>query len=185
MPEADLLRFFTVIDAVRDRLIFLLMLRCGLRVSEVSHVTWADIDVHAKTIRINNSKGQVDRVVYLAPDVEQSLTRWRSRGSAQRYVFPGREKGATPLSRKQIFWLMKKYLRWAELPRQYSPHWLRHTFATQLLNAGVSLEVLKELMGHRSIHITLRYTQLYDATKRHQYDQAMEKIEKRQAGLGR
>jgi integrase/recombinase XerD len=185
MPEADLLRLFTVIDAVRDRLIFLLMLRCGLRVSEVSHVRWEDIDVHAKTIRIHNGKGQVDRVVYLAPDVEQSLTRWRARRSAHRYVFPGREKGATPLSRKQIFWLMKKYLRWAELPRRYSPHCLRHTFATQLLNAGVSLEVLKELMGHRSIHITLRYTQLYDATKRHQYDQAMEKIEKRQAGLGR
>jgi site-specific recombinase XerD len=185
MPEADLLQFFTVIDAVRDRLIFLLMLRCGLRVSEVSHLTWEDIDVHAKTLRINNSKGQVDRVVYLAPDVEQSLTRWRSRRSAPPYVFPGREKGTTPLSRKQIFWLMKKYLRWAKLPRQYSPHWLRHTFATQLLNAGVSLEVLKELMGHRSIHITLRYTKLYDATKRHQYDQAMEKIEKRQAGFGR
>jgi site-specific recombinase XerD len=48
-----------------------------------------------------------------------------------------------------------------------------------------SLEVLKELMGHRSIHITLRYTQLYDATKRHQYNQAMERIERRQAGLGR
>jgi integrase/recombinase XerD len=80
---------------------------------------------------------------------------------------------------------MKKYLQQAALPRQYSPHCLRHTFATQLLNAGVSLEVLKELMGHRSIHITLRYTQLYDATKRHQYDQAMERIERRQAGLGR
>jgi len=185
MPETDLLRFFTVIDAVRDRLIFLLMRRCGLRVSEVRHVTWEDIDVHAKTIRIHNRKGQVDRVVYLAPDVEQSLTLWRARRSAQRYVFPGREKGATPLSRKQIVWLMKKYLRWAKLPRQYSPHWLRQTFATQLLNAGISLAVLKELMGHRSIHSTLRYTTLDDATKRHQDDQAMEKIETRQAGLGR
>jgi site-specific recombinase XerD len=185
IPEADLIRFFTVIDAVRDRLIFLLMLRCGLRVSEVSHLTWEDIDVHAKTLRINNSKGQVDRVVYLAPDVEPSLTRWRARSSTPPYVFPGRGKGATPLSRQQIFWLMKKYLRGAELPRQYSPHCLRHTFATQLLNAGVSLEVLQELMGHRSIHLTLRYTKLYDATKRHQYDHTMERIEKRQAGLGR
>jgi integrase/recombinase XerD len=89
------------------------------------------------------------------------------------------------LSRKQIFWLMKKYLGWAELPRHYSPHGLRHTFATQLLNAGVSLEVLKELMGHRSIQITLRDTKLYDATKRHQYDQAMAQIARRQAHLGR
>jgi site-specific recombinase XerD len=50
-----------------------------------------------------------------------------------------------------------------------------------LLNAGVPLEALKELMGHHSIHVTLRYTQLYDTTKRQQYDQAMTKIEKRQA----
>jgi site-specific recombinase XerD len=185
MPEADLIRFFQVIDAVRDRLIFLLMLRCGLRVSEVGHVTWADVDFHARTIRINNSKGHVDRVVYVAPDVEPPLKLWYARRSTPPYVFPGRGKGSTPLSRKQIFWLMKKYLRWAELPRQYSPHCLRHTFATHLLNAGVSLEVLKELMGHRSIHMTLRYTQLYDATKRHQYDQAMERIERRQAHLGR
>jgi site-specific recombinase XerD len=96
IPDADLIRLFTVIDAVRDRLIFLLMLRCGLRVSEVSHVTWEDIAVHAKTIRIHNSKGQVDRVVYVAPDVEQSLKRWRARRSTPRYVFPGRGKGETP-----------------------------------------------------------------------------------------
>jgi site-specific recombinase XerD len=54
-----------------------------------------------------------------------------------------------------------------------------------LLNAGVQLEVLKDLMGHRSIQMTLRYAQLYDATKRSQYDQAMTKIEKRQAVKGR
>ena len=62
---------------------------------------------------------------------------------------------------------------------------MRHTFATQLLNAGVSLEVLKELMGHRSIQMTLRYTKLYETTKRQQYDQAMQRIEARQLGLGR
>jgi site-specific recombinase XerD len=61
---------------------------------------------------------------------------------------------------------------------------LRHTFATQLLNAGVSLEVLKELRGHRSIQMMLRYTLLYEATKRQQYDQAMARIEQRQLRLG-
>jgi site-specific recombinase XerD len=63
-----------------------------------------------------------------------------------------------------------RYLKLAGITKAYSPHALRHTFATQLLNAGASLEVVKELMGHRSLDVTLRYTQLYDHTKRSQYD---------------
>ena len=74
----DLTAFFQVIDAVRDRLIFLFMLRCGLRVSEVCALTWDAIDRGAGTVRINRGKGQVDRIVYLAPDVEQALEIWRA-----------------------------------------------------------------------------------------------------------
>jgi integrase/recombinase XerD len=80
---------------------------------------------------------------------------------------------------------MKKYLRGAELPPQYSPHGLRHTCATHRLHAGVALEVLKEVMGHRSIQITLRYTPLDESTKRPQDDQAMAPMTRRQAPLGR
>ena len=81
--------------------------------------------------------------------------------------------------------LMDQYLAAAGLAHHYSPHCLRHTFATHLLNAGVSLEVLKELMGHHSIQLTLRYAQLYDATKKQQYDQAMAQVTQRQAVRGR
>jgi site-specific recombinase XerD len=80
---------------------------------------------------------------------------------------------------------MTPYLKLAGITRAYAPHALRHTFATQMLNAGASLEVLKELMGHRSLDVTLRYTQLYDRTKRAQDDQAMVQIEQRQGLQGR
>jgi site-specific recombinase XerD len=79
---------------------------------------------------------------------------------------------------------MTRSLQLAGILTAYSPHSLRHTFATQLLNAGASLEVVKELMGYRSLQMTLRYTQLYDRTKRAQYDQAMAQVEQRQ-GLQR
>ena len=79
MTEEDLVRFFRVIDSIRDRLTFLLMLRGGLRVSEASALTWNDIDFQAGTLRINNSKGQTDRIGYLAPDVEKSLSVWHLR----------------------------------------------------------------------------------------------------------
>lgn len=184
IAEADLVAFFKVIDSVRDRLLFLVMLRCGLRVSEACSLTWKDIDLEAASLRINNGKGQVDRIVYIAPDVEQTLQLWQARGTPSPYLFPSRRRRAAPLGRGVVHWQMQKYLRLAGIQASYSRHGLRHTFATQLLNAGVSLEVLKELMGHRSIQMTLRYTKLYEATKRQQYDQAMARIENRQLRLG-
>ena len=179
--DTDLTAFFKVIDSVRDRLIFLLMLRCGLRVSEVCALTWEAIDFDDGTARINNGKGQVDRIAYLSPDVEQALKTWRAaRQQTGSYLFPSRLRKGRPITRYRINILMEKYLQAANVTKHYSPHCLRHTFATELLNAGVPLEVLKELMGHRTIHVTLRYTQLYDSTKRQQYDRAMTRIEQRQ-----
>jgi integrase/recombinase XerD len=159
------------------------MLRCGLRVSEVSGLPWSAIDLGQGTRRGDNSKGQVDRVVYLAPDVATALRQWQQlQAAAVRYVFPSRMawKGGLPLGARQIRNRMTHYLKLAGITKRYSPHSLRHTFATQLLNAGASLEVVKELMGHRSLQMTLRYTQLYDRTKRTQYDQAMAQVEQRQ-----
>ena len=185
MPDTDLAAFFQAIDAVRDRLIFLFMLRCGLRVSEVCALTWDAIDLDAGTVRINRGKGQVDRIGYLSPDVEQTLQVWRAHHPSGPYLFPSPKRHRAHLFRSQINRLMDQYLAAAGLTKHYSPHCLRHTFATHLLNAGVSLEVLKELMGHHSMQLTLRYAQLYDTTKKHQYEQAMAQITQRQALSGR
>jgi integrase/recombinase XerD len=182
MAEADLIHFFQVIDALHDRTMFLLMLRCGLRVGEVSTLRWSAIDGEARSIRIDNGKGQVDRVVYFSQDVEHALRQWRRiQPAGMGYVFPSPLKPGTPLNVRTIQRLMARYLTEAHIAAPYSPHTLRHTFATHLLNAGAPLEVVKELMGHRSISMTLRYTQLYEATKRRQYDQAMAHIEQRTA----
>ena len=187
MAEAEVVAFFRVIDTLEDRTIFLLMLRCGLRVGEVSSLSWAAIDMAQGTLRVDNSKGYVDRVVYLSPDVTTALRQWHGlRSATAPYVFPSRmtRKGGLPLGARQIRNRMNRYLKLAGMTKRYSPHSLRHTFATQLLNAGASLEVVKELMGHRSLQMTLHYTQLYDLTKRAQYDHAMAQVEQQQ-GLQR
>ena len=184
MAEDDIALFFHVIDSLRDRLMFLLMLRCGMRVSEVSKLTWAAINSEAESIRI---KGQVDRVVYYASDVADALRLWQEiKGRRADYVFPSpfKRKTGQPLSRRSIQHLMTMYCQQAQLTSTYSCHCLRHSFATQLLNAGASLEVVKELMGHRDIAMTLRYTLLYDWNKRQQYDQAMAQVQARQS-IGR
>lgn len=184
MLEVDLIAFFKVIDSMRDRLLFLLMLRCGLRVSEACSLTWDACDLEAGTLRINDGKGHVDRVVYLSPDAERECLHWRARNPASFYLFPSRKRKGLPLDRRVVNYMMTEYLRHAGIAKNYSPHCLRHTFATQMLNAGVTLEVLKELMGHRSIQNTLKYTQLYEATKRRQYDEAMVRVARRQAVAG-
>lgn len=184
-PLSALEAFFKAIDTIRDRAIFLLMLRCGLRVSEACALTWQRIDFSQGSLLIVNGKGQVDRTAYLAPDVERDLKLWQARQPQSRFLFPDQYPQSAPISCKTVSRLMGKYLREAGITRHYSPHCLRHTFATQLLNAGVPLEILKELLGHRSLQMTLCYTQLYESTKRQQYDQAMAHIQQRQLHLGR
>jgi site-specific recombinase XerD len=168
---------FRVIDALRDRTMVLLMLRCGLRVGAVSSLPWSAIDLGQGTVRIDNSKGPGDRVVSLAPEVAKALRQGPGRQAAAQYVFPSR---GTSLTARPIRHLMTGDLTLAGIPKGYSPPSLRQTFAPQRLNAGASLEVVKALMGHRSRDMTLRYPQLYDRTKRAQYDQAMAQVEKPQ-----
>ena len=182
MAEEDLIRFFQVIDVLRDRTMFLLMLRCGLRVGEVASLPWAAIDWAQGTIRVDNSKGRVDRVVYVSPDLEKVLRQWRrAQWPPMPWLFPSPSLPGAPVSVRSIQRVMAQYLKGAGITKAYSLHTLRHTFATQLLNAGTALEVVKELMGHRSITLTLRYAQVYDTTKRTHYTQAMAQIESRQA----
>ena len=100
MAEDEVSALFRVIDALRDRTMFLLMLRCGLRVGEVSRLPWSAIDLGQGTVRIDNSKGHVDRVVYLAPDVAKALRQWQGRqAAAAQYVFPSR---GTSLTARQM-----------------------------------------------------------------------------------
>jgi integrase/recombinase XerD len=158
------------------------MLRCGLRVGEATTLPWSAIDWTQGTIRVDNSKGRVDRMVYFSPDLEKVLRQWRrAQWPPMPLLFPSASRPNAPVSIRAIQHVMGRYLQAAGIPRRYSPHTLRHTFATQLLNAGTSLEVVKELMGHRSITLTLRYAQVYETTKRTQYTQAMAQIEPRQA----
>jgi integrase len=132
MAEEDLVPFFKAIDSVRDRLIFLFMLRCGLRVSEVSRLRWEDLDLAEGTVRVNNGKGQMDRVLDLSPDVAETLRAWSARRPAADWLFPSSGPPAPTIATRTIYRIMLRYLAEAGVGAHYSPHSLRHTFATQL-----------------------------------------------------
>jgi len=113
-----------------------LMLRCGLRVGEVGHVRWAAIAMAQGTLRVNTSKGQVERVVYLSPDVATALRQWHGLQAATAdYVFPSRmtRKGGLPLGARHIRNRMTRYLKLAGITKRYSPHSLRHYLAPRVM----------------------------------------------------
>jgi len=167
LPDADLSACFPGIEAVRDRRRFLCMRRGGVRVSAVGALPWDALDRCAGTVRINRGTGHVDRIVSLAPDVEQALEIWRAHATLGLYLCPSPQRQSAHLFRSHSNGLMHPYRAAAGLPRHSSPPCLRHTCAPHLRNAGVSLEVLKALLGHHSIALTLRSTPRYDTTKKH------------------
>jgi site-specific recombinase XerD len=124
-------------DRLRDRAMFVLMVRCGLRVGEVSARTWPSINFTAGAMRIDHSKGQVDRVVYCSRDADHARHQWRhTQPFEATYILPSPLRPGTPLSVRAIQHLMAKSLHVAGITKPYSPHARRHTFATHLLNAG-------------------------------------------------
>lgn len=170
--------FFNVVKGYRDRAMFMLMLRCGLRVEEVATLAIGAIDIKRRAILIEDGKGAKDRVVYMSNDVIQSLGAYlRVRpASRSRKIFlaeKGPSKGC-PISIRGIQRRMERYARTARIT--VSCHHLRHTMATQLLNADADLCTIQDLLGHSNIKTTQRYCRVSNMKVQRDYFNAMEVI---------
>ena len=178
LPDDQLERLFSVIKRARDRAMFMLMLRCGLRVEEVARLTLGAIDLGQRRIRVESGKGRKDRIVYISNDAESELRRYlRTRCSMKsRNVFVV-EKGlcrGKPLSVRGIQKRIEHYARKAKI--RVSCHQLRHTMATQMLNADAALVTIQDLLGHNWIMTTQRYCKISNVKVQRDYYQAMERI---------
>jgi integrase/recombinase XerD len=168
-----------MIDDTRDRALFLLLLRTGMRIGEALGLTMNDIDLKERKINIfEGEKNSMGRVVYLSNDAVFCLKRWfRLRDTEKTLVFYG--KGDARLAHSTMRLHFVRYLEDAGIARKgYTIHCLRHTYASELLNAGMRLEVLQQLMGHQDIEVTRRYARLTDRTREEEYFRAMAIIEK-------
>lgn len=177
-PE-DLKALLSVVTGTRDRALVLVLLRTGMRIGELLKLNITDIDLQGQKISLyigeKNARG---RVVYFCDDAKEALMAWlRIRDPRRPYLFPGLK--GRPLSYGGASEIFKRALKAAGLAAKgYSLHRLRHTFASELLNAGLRLEVLQQLLGHTSIEITRRYARLTDKTREEEYFRAMQRIEK-------
>ena len=126
---------------------------CGLRVSECAELRWHSVDLAGGWIRVIG-KGDKERMVPLANSSRLLLDRVRHGALDTNH----RSRSVFGLTRSQLWRIVKHYSAAADLPRHPSPHWLRHSFATHLLNGGADIRIIQELLGHARITTTQVYT---------------------------
>jgi len=178
LRDEDVPRLFAHIKSHRDRAIFMLMLRCGLRLEETANLTLRAIDLRRAQLFIYEGKGGKDRVVYLSDDALKALSTYLKNRSSSRVrkvflVEKGNYKGR-PLSLRGIQKRMEYYARKAGL--KVSCHQLRHTMATQLLNADADLVIIQDLLGHNQIRTTQRYCKVSNLKVQRDYHKAINKV---------
>ncbi len=147
---------------LRDRAMLEFMYATGLRVSEVAHIKLGDITFEAGFLR-SVGKGNKERIVPIGKHAIEWVQRYlhEARGSFAKAENLGEVFLSTrgkPLSRKTIWVLIKKYARRAGITKNITPHTLRHSFATHLLDNGGDLRVIQEMLGHADISTTQIYT---------------------------
>jgi len=176
-------RLFAVVRDARDRAMFMLMLRCGLRVEEVAHLTMDAVDYRKRQVFVACGKDAKDRVVYLSDDARLALQAYLAQRSSKAkrlfLVQKGTMKGE-PISVRGIQKRIEYYARKSGL--EVSCHRLRHTFATQLLNADADLATIQDLLGHEHITTTQRYCRVANLKVQRDYYKAMELVMQRAQG---
>lgn len=178
LRDEEISALFKVIDNPRDRAIFKLMLRCGLRVEEVASLTLAALDLPRYQVFVYQGKGLKDRLVYLSKDAYLALVAYlkirpHSRVRKLFLVEKGRFRGQ-PLKVRGIQHRMQYYAKKAGL--MVCCHQLRHTMATQMLNADADLVTIQDLLGHTRIKTTQRYCRVSNPKVRRDYYNAMGKV---------
>ena len=157
-----------------DRALYYLLSHAGLRISEALDLQVQDLDVLARRIRVREGKGRRDRVVYLSSQAGRALQAYLQSvpHAAGDLVLSWQGR---PL-RYDEAWARVRDLGLAAGVAGVSPHRLRHTYATQLLNNGMSIDGLRRLMGHDNLNTTLIYARLADSTLEQSYQAAMERV---------
>ena len=178
MDPDDVKCLLAVLDDVRNRAMILLLLRTGMRIGELLNTKVIDVYLADKKIMVyEGEKNRKGRAVCISDDACQALQAWLDKRDSQKeYLIYA--QGRHHMSYNNARVIFKKYLTRAGLQhKDYSLHCLRHTFATELLNAGMRIECLQQLLGHSSLEMTLRYARLSDKTREQQYYKAMAIIE--------
>ena len=170
LSRADVARLLAAVREIRFQVFLLLVYCCGLRLGEALRLEVTDIKADRKLLLVRLGKGGKDRYVPLPDMLVPILRRWWRTHKHPRLIFPALGSGwrdLTPgraaqakehMSESTVQHCMKLVVATAGLPQNVTPHTLRHSYATHLLEDGVSLKQISQFLGHNSIETTVIYT---------------------------
>jgi integrase/recombinase XerD len=156
LSEREVWEFLRAIESVKHRAILMTCYAGGLRIREACHLKVADIDSGRMVIRVDHGKGAKDRYVMLSPRLLTVLRAyWKSERPSQ-WLFPGRTAD-TPIRESTVRHVCSRACLAAGISKAVTPHVLRHSFATHLIEKGTDIRSIQLLMGHRGLQSTARY----------------------------
>ena len=159
LSQEEMVRLLEAAPGLKYKAAFSVAYGAGLRVSEVVALKVSDIDSERMTLRVEQGKGQRDRYVMLSPQLLDVLREWRHAAQPWAWLFPG-QNPVNPMTARQLGRAVHTAAREAEIAKRVSPHTLRHSFATHLLEQNVDIRVIQVLLGHAKLETTALYTRV-------------------------
>jgi integrase/recombinase XerD len=156
LNRSELKELFTAPALLKHRIVLTLIYSAGLRGQEVINLKISDIDFERKTIHIRQSKYNKDRIVPLSDYISRGLKKYLAAEHPHVYLFNGKEPDGR-YSVKGLSWVMREALKKTSIQKEVCLHSLRHSYATHLLEDGVNIVTVKELLGHSQISTTIIY----------------------------
>jgi len=157
-PE-EVARFLEAAPGIKYKAALSVAYGAGLRVSEVVALKVSDIDSQRMTLRVEQGKGRKDRYAILSPQLLGLLRDWYRIARPQGWLFPG-QTPFNPLTTRQLRRACHAAAEMAEIAKRVTPHTLRHSFATHLLERGIDIRVIQVLLGHAKLESTALYAQV-------------------------
>jgi site-specific recombinase XerD len=163
-PE-EVARFLEAAPSVKYKAALSVAYGAGLRVSEVVALKVSDIDSERMMLRVEQGKGGKDRHAMLSPVLLELLRDWYRIARPQGWLFPG-QNPANPMTTRQLTRACHAAAHMAEIAKRVTPHTLRHSFATHLLEQNIDIRVIQVLLGHAKLETTALYTRVATNTIR-------------------
>jgi site-specific recombinase XerD len=156
LNRSELKELFKAPALLKQRIVLTLIYSAGLRGQEVINLKLSDIDFERKTIHIRQSKYKKDRMVPLSDYMSKGLKKYIAAENPYLWLFNGKEPDGR-YSVRGLSWVMRETLKKTSITKDVNLHSLRHTYATHLLEEGLNIVTLKELLGHGEITTTMIY----------------------------